>query len=879
MIPRGYRKRLDLWGGRLTLLQLAFERRLLHAVGLRAAYHRRVARLVRATGLFDAGWYLDSNADVLADGVDPLLHYASHGDREGRLPMPLFDPMFYRAHAGELAAATNTLLHYCHVGRFLKKPASAWFDTEFYLRQNRDVSRSRADPLRHYLEWGGVEGRSPCKAFDSAFYLRSNPDVAQAGVNPLLHYLRFGRREGRLVTALGLQDLDAVGLPLPYSVPEGWENVPRASSPSEALVDVVVPVFKGRPETLRCLRSVLDSRNETPFELVVIDDGTPDLQLRAILAEGAEAGLFTLLSNQENLGFVATANRGMELHPGRDVVLLNADTEVFGDWIDRLRRAAVSDPHIATVTPLSNNATITSYPRFLHDNPYPLEISFRELDALTARVNAATLVETPTGVGFCMYLRRECLRDIGLFDLEAFGRGYGEENDLCQRAILAGWRNVVAANIFVHHLGSVSFQGERTRRIDAAMRVLGRRHPGYHRDVRDFIERDPLAEARRRLDWARLARDDGESSVLMVCHSRGGGAERALREDAARITADGQSVYFLRPVPEVLDSVQISDPRQLQLPNQPYFSLQSRGELAEALRVLRVSRILVHGTVDFPLAAPAQLVELAREIGAELELDIHDYQVLCPRINLAGEDGVYCGEPDEAGCNACLLSNGSKYNARNISEWRAAHAGMLAAASVVRVPDADVSERLLRYHPGLPIVVEPHGDLDLSRNGPFDPLLGDGEALHVVVIGAIGKIKGFEPLLGCARDARERGLPLRFAVLGYSMDDAALISAGVAVSGRYLEPEASQRLAALAAHLVWLPSLWPETFSYTLSVAFASGHPVWAFDIGAIARRLRDIGREQALLSLDLQADPRAINDRFLAYRERCVARPRVVVA
>ena len=91
--------------------------------------------------------------------------------------------------------------------------------------------------------------------------------------------------------------------------------------------------------------------------------------------------------------------------------------------------------------------------------------------------------------------------------------------------------------------------------------------------------------------------------------------------------------------------------------------------------------------------------------------------------------------------------------------------------------------------------------------------------------------------------------------------------------------EVDARLAALAAHLVWLPSLWPETFSYTLSVAFASGHPVWAFDIGAIARRLRDIGREQALLSLDLQADPRAINDRVLAYRERCVARPRVVVA
>ncbi|MFN9953265.1 MAG: glycosyltransferase family 2 protein, partial [bacterium] len=96
---------------------------------------------------------------------------------------------------------------------------------------------------------------------------------------------------------------------------------------------------------------------------------------------------------------------------------------------------------------------MASYPRFLQDNPYPLEIAYAELDELAARVNAAEAVEAPTGVGFCIYLRRDCLAEIGDFDEDPFGRGYGEENELCQRAIAAGWRNLIAADVFVHHLG------------------------------------------------------------------------------------------------------------------------------------------------------------------------------------------------------------------------------------------------------------------------------------------------------------------------------------------------------------------------------------------------------------------------------------------
>lgn len=872
MISRHERKWLAARSGLARLWWLGVCGRLLGALGLRHRHNHRLARLLDDTGLFDREWYLRVNADVACAGIHPVYHYVRHGDREGRAPMPLFDPIHYRAHAGETARGSNALLHYAWVGRYRKVSTSPWFDTEYYLRLNRDVARLGVDPLLHYISKGGREGRAPCAQFDAAWYLGSNPDVQASGENPLLHYLEFGRVEGRPVAPPEGEEWPDPVASASALLPSTLDDIaPRVGGPVPC-VDVVVPVYRGLSETARCLRSVLSASADTPFELVVVDDASPEPELAEALGRWASAGLFTLLRNPLNVGFVASCNRGIELHPDRDVVLLNSDTEVFGDWLDRLRRAAHRDSRNGTVTPLSNNATIASYPRFLQDNPYPLEISYAELDALAARVNAGEAVEAPTGVGFCMYFRRDCLQEIGILDEEAFGRGYGEENEFSQRAISAGWRNLIAADTFVHHLGSVSFQGERAKRVANAMRVMDRLYPAYQRDVRDFIERDPLLAARERLDRARLGSRARERNVLLVCHNRGGGAERHLREETRRLQDAGQGVFMLRPVRGDGALARLADHANMLVPNLGDFVLAEGERLADLLRALRIDRVQVHGTIDFDVDAPAHIARIAALAGARLELIVHDYQAICPRINLADEQGRYCGEPDERGCDACLVGNGNRYGLSSIRPWRIPQARLVDAAERLVVPNADVSERFSRYFPGRQIEIVPHEPVPESPLSFQRPLLDSSEPLHVVVIGAIGKVKGFDVLLACAREARLHGLPLRFSVLGYSMDDRRLAQAGVTVSGRYLEREGPGRLAALGPHVVWLPSLWPETYSYTLSMALDAGLPVFAFDLGAIARRLRDSGVAEHLMPLEIHDNPLAMLARFTGFRLACLA-------
>ncbi len=271
------------------------------------------------------------------------------------------------------------------------------------------------------------------------------------------------------------------------------------------MIDVIIPVFRGLDATQRCLASVLAHFQRAASSVVVIDDASPELEIAAWLDELAAQQRIELLRNASNLGFVHSVNRGLMLHPDRDVVLLNSDTEVANDWLDRLRACAYRTQDIGTVTPFSNNGTICSYPFEGWTGPTPGTLGLAGLDRLFAEVNAGRAVELPTAVGFCMYIRRACLDAVGMFDAERFGRGYGEENDFSLRAREAGWRSVIAADVFVFHQGAVSFSGERETLTAAAAAALLERHPGYSRSIDAFHDADPLHETRTAIDEARHA--------------------------------------------------------------------------------------------------------------------------------------------------------------------------------------------------------------------------------------------------------------------------------------------------------------------------------------------------------------------------------------
>ena len=276
------------------------------------------------------------------------------------------------------------------------------------------------------------------------------------------------------------------------------EVAPAATAITTSPVDVIVPVHGATEALRRCLDAVW-RHAPPPHRLVLAVDGSQDDDLEALLDPAAERGDAVILRGSERRGFAATVNRGLDAsRPGADVVLLNSDTEVTPGWLSKLQRAATSRPRVATVTPLSNHATICSVPKPLVENLIPVGHDVDSFGRLVERVAAPAYPEIPTGVGFCLYVRRAALEEVPRFD-EAYGMGYGEEVDFCRTLSDLGFVHLADDATFVYHEGGASFGPAALGLRRRAGRRLARRHPGFRRDLVRFLDDDPLAPIRDRI--------------------------------------------------------------------------------------------------------------------------------------------------------------------------------------------------------------------------------------------------------------------------------------------------------------------------------------------------------------------------------------------
>ena len=264
------------------------------------------------------------------------------------------------------------------------------------------------------------------------------------------------------------------------------------------MIRVVVPIYNAPQATRRCLEALVRHTDPTT-PVVIINDASTDPEIAAIIQD--IPCTWHVVENDQNIGFVGTANLGLAITAPDDAVLLNADTEVTEGWLETLQACLESDSTIASVSPLTNHGEIASIPIFCAPNPFPDDPNAwaRACRCVHPSETGQDWVDVPTTIGFCMLIRRAALDTVGFFDEAAFGRGYGEENDWCQRALQQGYRHVLCDRAFVAHEGGASFGPLGLGPGGQAMATLLERYPNYEADVARFIEQDPLSERRQRI--------------------------------------------------------------------------------------------------------------------------------------------------------------------------------------------------------------------------------------------------------------------------------------------------------------------------------------------------------------------------------------------
>ena len=605
---------------------------------------------------------------------------------------------------------------------------------------------------------------------------------------------------------------------------------------SDRGVDVLVPVYKGIEITEVCIFSVLAALGAGD-RLILVADCPPESGMSTMLERFGHHEDVVLLRNEVNLGFVGSVNRGLAYSAGRDVLLLNSDTRLFAGGLAEMRRILHGAHDIGTVTALSNNATIFSYPHPALPVERLADIGWSEVARLAAGTGTGRSVDVPTGHGFCMLIRREVLDRLGRLN-EAFGRGYGEENELCLRATDLGFRHVAALGAFVEHRESVSFGDDKKALILANLPRLEQMYPEYTAMIMRFEAQDPLRVARWNIDAARLrtASASGTRFVLIVHSWLGGGTSRALTEIGEAVGYEGRTEVQLRNTRAGVAELDCAG-----LVLRATFLDGDSENLVDVLDAAGIDLVILHQLLGF---GPKIVDAVGRWCRDRRSIAyVHDFYCLCPRVTLINAVESYCGVQPAAMCDRCIAIGGahdaSKLDELTATEHRALFGRVLSGMHAVAAPSEDAVRHVQRAFPQLSVRAIPHPE----RARPTVSISYVRDPNAIALLGAIGPHKGADKLLELVRLAALSHPDLRWHVLGHtSLDETLGKLPNVFITGEYEPAELPGLIAASRSAVALFLHVWPETFSYTLSEAVRAGLLPVVPDIGAPAERVRKTG-------------------------------------
>lgn len=494
-------------------------------------------------------------------------------------------------------------------------------------------------------------------------------------------------------------------------------------------IHVIIPVYNAYDELYQCVESLIKYTDLNQHELIFVNDNSSDERIFEFLKKIDRENI-KVLHNEENCGFSASVNKGILSCKG-DVILLNSDTIVTKKWIEKMVECAYSDEAIATVTPLSNNATLCSIPNFCEENDIPSGYTVDEFAKLIERWSFKKYPIITVANGFCMYIKRSVIECIGLFDSETFSRGYGEENDFCFRAEQAGYRHVMCDNTFIYHKGTSSFLSEEKKQyIKNNAKILESRYKFQVAKNEQYCSFDKEEEVRNNISLALKLKNKKKNILYLV--------QADFREDASNNIGgtqfhvqdlmlglkDNYNVFVASRDEDYLRlTVYINDERisyKFFIGNIPdYYTFTNRHQKELYKNILRgfsIDIVHIHHTLGLSL----DLYYEAKKLNIPLFATLHDLFYICPTIKMINNKNELCVYRDNKKmCSECLKSTS------NISEtidyihiWRNKNSEALKLCDKIFVPSNSTKEIFSAYYSELSdkISVISHGVDSFEEN-------------------------------------------------------------------------------------------------------------------------------------------------------------------
>lgn len=622
-----------------------------------------------------------------------------------------------------------------------------------------------------------------------------------------------------------------------------WSALLRLRQPR---VTIIVPVYNALEEVKRCIQALI-ANTTYPCTLLIINDCSPDPAIRPMLDACVGLPNVVVRHNETNLGFTRTVATGISMAGADDVVLLNSDTRVTPRWLENLVLAAHEDERIGTATPLSDNAGPFSVPR-ADGNVIPDWLTDDQMARVVSHNSGIEWPRSPTANGFCTYVRRDYIDDVGSLDADAFPRGYGEENEFSMRGVRRGWRHKVDDRTFVFHERSASFGDAKTALLAAGRAVVDERFPEYTGLVRTFVACDGLKRIRERVQDGLASvfvhRKPPKKRVLFVINKNTGGTPQTNRDlmsgvedryECFVLRSDGQTIAidrFANGVSETVRQHVLDRPIDLKTHrSEEYERVVSGWLIALAIEMIHVRHVGLHSL---------DLFTVANLLTIPVIVSFHDFYAVCPNTKLVDDKGVHCAgvcTESQGDCSIDLWrpKDVPPLKHRWVYGWRSIVGEALGRGDAFVTTSERAAELIRQAYPQLAhedFRIIPHGrDFPAFREPTAHPM---DDKVRIVVPGNISAAKGGR-IMQRLKELDVEGR-LEFHVFGNVSRE--FDSSKIILHGPYDREDAVERFRSIDPHFGMILSIWPETYCHTLTEMWAAGIPVAGFDIGAVGERL-----------------------------------------
>ncbi len=522
-------------------------------------------------------------------------------------------------------------------------------------------------------------------------------------------------------------------------------------------IDIILSIYNALDYLKLAVKSVLEKDAGYKYRLLLIDDKSPDENVRKYLETIKDPRVLVLL-NEENLGYSGTNNRGMKFGD-TDVVLLNSDTEVTEGWLGRLVDCAYSDDRIGTVSPFTNSGSgLLNVPDFYYkSNPIPEGYDLDSWARTFKEISTYSYPKTMTNVGYVMYIKRKVINKIGFLDMDTYGKGYGEDNDFCLRALKAGFLNVNDDSTFIQHEGGQSFaEQEEMYKRDALVfkndKLVEEKYPEVRKWLDEVLEVGPTTPMHQ--NW--WFHQDFFSKNERIVHvlrdsidSAKGGIEQFVKQIIKNNPQfDHYVVHFEKGRTVIMRFWENNTKRKFLFlknsfkPNQ--YKLENKNlenNFRLVLDLINPNVVHFHSTLGYPIS----ILNIPKEKEISSILHIHDFSIFyLPYWDLTLESSI----EENIKLNTLKIEN-EKNRQKEIDYYEKRSKNLREAFNNldrVFAPSEFVKNKIIEFEPVLKSKVEvvPNGvDLDTSKIKKET----DSEKLTIGFIGTFTAFKGASEFL------------------------------------------------------------------------------------------------------------------------------------